>query len=150
MTTVDLRPLRHTCTTCGDTHVCMDPNTAIAAASDENGSLIDAGRLVVDGARRLATFDGRALALKKREFDLLWSLARADGRVLTRAYLLDTVWADALGVLDRTVDVHIRRIRAQLESIDARLDGGAVIATVHGVGYRFDVPAAHWGLAAVA
>ena len=150
MTTVDLRPLRHTCTTCGDTHVCMDPNTAIAAASDENASLIEAGRLVVDGARRLATFDGRALALKKREFDLLWSLARADGRVLTRAYLLDTVWAAALGVLDRTVDVHIRRIRAQLELVDPRFDGDALIVTVHGVGYRFHAPAANRVLAAAA
>jgi DNA-binding response OmpR family regulator len=130
--------------------VCLDPTAVAAPAAAEYAGVIDAGRLVVDGGRRLTSFDGSALALKKREFDLLWALVRADGRVLIRAYLLDTVWTESPGVFERTVDVHIRRLRAHLESIDARFDGGRLIVTVHGVGYRFHAPASKRALAAVA
>jgi DNA-binding response OmpR family regulator len=93
-----------------------------------------AGALRVDEARHAVTVNGQSLALTAKEFALLTALMRADGRVLSRDQLLETVWgyANAAEVESRTVDVHIRRLRAKLGAEARR------IVTVKAVGYRFD------------
>ena len=93
-----------------------------------------AGALHVDEARHAVTVNGRSLELTAKEFALLTALMRADGRVLSRDQLLETVWgyANAAEVESRTVDVHIRRLRAKLGAEARR------IVTVKAVGYRFD------------
>jgi two-component system phosphate regulon response regulator PhoB len=93
-----------------------------------------AGALHVDEARHAVTVDGRSLDLTAKEFALLTALMRADGRVLSRDQLLETVWgyANAAEVESRTVDVHVRRLRAKLGAEARR------IVTVKAVGYRFD------------
>jgi two-component system, OmpR family, phosphate regulon response regulator PhoB len=92
------------------------------------------GALHVDEARHAVTVDGRSLDLTAKEFALLTALMRADGRVLSRDQLLETVWgyANAAEVESRTVDVHVRRLRAKLGGEARR------IVTVKAVGYRFD------------
>jgi DNA-binding response OmpR family regulator len=116
---------------------------SIAAASTQiHDEVITAGRLTLDHARRSVTLDGMTLVLKAREYDLFYAIARANGRVLTRAYLLATVWPEAFDGFDRTVDVHVRRIREVLESADPELRGNRIIVTVHGVGYRFGIAGA--------
>lgn len=72
---------------------------------------------------------GKELSLPRKEFDLLFYLASRKGKVLDRQTLLNNVWGDNVYVVDRTVDVHIRKIREKL--------GSEFIETVKGVGYRF-------------
>jgi DNA-binding response OmpR family regulator len=74
------------------------------------------------------------MPLKKREFELLVSLMRNAGKVLTREQLLELVWRDAALDLDdnRTIDVHVRRLRAHLE------DESGWLSTVTGVGYKLN------------
>jgi phosphate regulon transcriptional regulator PhoB len=93
-----------------------------------------AGGVVLDPARHAVTLDGRPLALTPREFALLHALMAAAGRVLSREHLLDRVWgyARADEIESRTVDVHVRRLRAKLGGEGRR------IATVKSVGYRFE------------
>jgi two-component system phosphate regulon response regulator PhoB len=92
------------------------------------------GALRVDEARHAVTVDGRPVTLTAKEFGLLAALMRADGRVLSREQLLETVWgyANAVEIESRTVDVHVRRLRAKLGSEAQR------VVTVKAVGYRFD------------
>jgi DNA-binding response OmpR family regulator len=93
-----------------------------------------AGELRVDEARHAVTIGGRPVELTAKEFGLLAALMRADGRVLGREQLLETVWgyANAAEIESRTVDVHVRRLRAKLGPEARR------IVTVKAVGYRFD------------
>ena len=92
---------------------------------------VTAGELVLDVAGREATFRGRTLTLTPREFDLLAFFVRHPGRVLVRDELLRKVWGyDYVGET-RTVDVHVRRLRAKLG------DKGRLIQTVTGSGYKF-------------
>jgi two-component system phosphate regulon response regulator PhoB len=93
-----------------------------------------AGALHVDEARHAVTVGGQSVELTAKEFALLAALMRADGRVLSRDQLLETVWgyANAAEVESRTVDVHVRRLRAKLGAEARR------IVTVKAVGYRFD------------
>jgi DNA-binding response OmpR family regulator len=92
------------------------------------------GALEVDESRRQVAVAGRAIDLTAKEFGLLVALVRADGRVLSREQLLDTVWgyANAVEVESRTVDVHVRRLREKLGREARR------IMTVKSAGYRFD------------
>lgn len=89
--------------------------------------------LVVDRERYLVTVkvDGQDIPLKlpRKEFELLYFLAASPGRVFTRDELLDQVWGADVFVVDRTVDVHVRKIREKI--------GSDFIETVKGVGYRF-------------
>jgi len=90
--------------------------------------------LGLDPERHEVTIDGRAVQLTHVEFLLLQTLLEADGRVLSRDQLLDAVWGeDQSEVLDRTVDVHVRRLRDKLGD-DA--DAPRWVATVRGTGYR--------------
>jgi DNA-binding response OmpR family regulator len=90
--------------------------------------------LVIDQARRRATFQGSVLELRPREFELLAFLAANPGRVYTREALLRQVWGHDNYLDARTVDVHIRRLRAHLSAIAPDAD---LIQTEWGVGYRF-------------
>ena len=93
-----------------------------------------AGTLSLDAGRHVATVAGRPVGLTPKEFDLLQALLEAGGRVLSREQLLARVWgyAQADEIESRTVDVHVRRLRAKLGAEGHR------IATVTGVGYRLE------------
>jgi DNA-binding response OmpR family regulator len=96
--------------------------------------LIRHADLVLDGDRYEVTRAGHVIALTRVEFRLLATLLEADGRVLTRDQLLDAVYGtDQAAVLDRTIDVHIGRLR---EKLDDDPDRPRYVATVRGVGYR--------------
>ncbi len=92
------------------------------------------GGLAIDPGAHTAAVDGVPLALTPKEYDLLWALADARGRVLSREFLLDRVWGyrAASEIESRTVDVHVRRLRVKLGPEGRR------IATVKSVGYRLD------------
>jgi two-component system phosphate regulon response regulator PhoB len=93
-----------------------------------------AGDLVLEPTRHQVTLDGQSIALTPREFDLLRALMEVSGRVLGREQLLAQVWgyARADEIESRTVDVHVRRLRAKLG------DEGRRLLTVKGTGYRFE------------
>ena len=98
----------------------------------KKGKLLSADGLVIDTESFEVTVDGRKLALTFKEFELLRHLASHPGRVHTREALLNQLWGyEYFGGL-RTVDVHVRRIRAKLG-----LKHEHLIQTVHGVGYKF-------------
>ena len=101
------------------------------AAPDE----IRSGDLAIDEATYTARLRARALDLTFKEFELLKFLAQHPGRVFTRAHLLQEVWGYDYFGGTRTVDVHVRRLRAKLGT-----EHEALIGTVRNVGYRF-VPA---------
>ena len=95
--------------------------------------------LVVDALRRTIHYDGRELVLKPREFSLLEILAHHPGQVFSRVHLLDLIWPREFDGDERTVDVHVMRIRRELrEPRSPRL-----ILTVHGVGYKLAAPRAN-------
>jgi DNA-binding response OmpR family regulator len=97
------------------------------------------GRLAVGDAslvRDLHTLEkeGKSVALTALEFRLLWFLGEADGRLLTRAQILERVWNDVSGVPTRVVDVHVAALRKKLGEVNASLQ----ISSVRGIGYRLD------------
>lgn len=96
---------------------------------------IRSGELVIDEATYTARLRKRALDLTFKEFELLKYLAQHPGRVFTRAQLLQEVWGYDYFGGTRTVDVHVRRLRAKLGP-----EHEALIGTVRNVGYRFVVP----------
>jgi DNA-binding response OmpR family regulator len=98
---------------------------------------LTSGTLTVDPSRHVATLEGRSLALTPKEFDLLQALLESSGRVLSREHLLNRVWgyARADEIESRTVDVHVRRLRAKLG------EAGRRITTVKSIGYRLEDPA---------
>jgi Transcriptional regulatory protein, C terminal len=95
---------------------------------------LDTAPLRILSAGYRAELDGTPLALTRREYDLLLFLAEHPGQVFTRVQLLQTVWQQTFVSGQRTIDVHVRRLRAKLG------DRGPRIATVRGVGYRLDAP----------
>lgn len=99
--------------------------------------ILKEGRLTIDVSRRVAKIDSELLPLKSREFELLCALVRANGRVLSREWLVQNVWGDDYMGDDMTVAVHVRRLRAAFEDVDPKIRRGQIINTVHGVGYRY-------------
>ncbi|HEY2956516.1 MAG TPA: response regulator transcription factor [Candidatus Eisenbacteria bacterium] len=100
------------------------------ARPDRGPAALEVGSLKVDPQAREVSFGSRKLVLTPREFDLLSFFAHHPGRVLSREELLRKVWGyDYLGET-RTVDVHVRRLRAKLGP------GGRMIETVTGAGYK--------------
>ena len=97
------------------------------------------GDLILDPDRHEVTVADRPVALTAAEFRLLSALLEAGGRVLTRDQLMDAVYGPGEAVLDRTIDVHIGRLRDKLGD-DA--DDPRYVATVRGVGYRAARPPA--------
>jgi two-component system response regulator ResD len=103
-------------------------------AADAAPVLLRFDRLEVDEAAREARVDGTGVALKPREFALLLHLAGNPGVAFTRAALLQAVWGFDFDGDERTVDVHVRRLRAKLEE-EAALP--RLVQTIHGFGYKF-------------
>ena len=101
-------------------------------AAVEEGGPITAGALVIDEATYSVRLRGRILDLTYKEFELLKYLAQHPGRVYTRSQLLQEVWGYDYFGGTRTVDVHVRRLRAKLGT-----DYEVLIGTVRNVGYRF-------------
>jgi two-component system response regulator RegX3 len=98
-------------------------------------SVVEAGPVRMDVERHVVTVDGRETKLPLKEFELLELLLRNAGRVLTRGQLIDRVWgADYVGDT-KTLDVHVKRLRAKVEP-----DPGnpRYIVTVRGLGYKYE------------
>ena len=104
-------------------------------AGDDAQEVIEAGGLVLDPETYRVTARGETLEISPTEFKLLHFFITHPERVYTRAQLLDHVWGESVYVEERTVDVHIRRLRKTLEPF--ALD--KFIQTVRSVGYRFSV-----------
>jgi DNA-binding response OmpR family regulator len=100
--------------------------------SEPDAHVIRSGDVVVDDATYTATVGGRLLDLTFKEFELLKYLAQHPGRVFTRDQLLQEVWGYDYFGGTRTVDVHVRRLRAKLGG-----EHEALIGTIRNVGYRF-------------
>lgn len=97
--------------------------------------ILRVGELVIDRERYTVSLKGKHVKLSATEFRLLLFLAERRGKVFNRDQLLDAVWRDESFVEPRTVDVHIRRLRAQIEEDPAN---PKYIKTLRGIGYFFD------------
>ncbi|MBP3222589.1 MAG: response regulator transcription factor [Actinomycetaceae bacterium] len=115
-------------------HLLHSPGMALHF-EEEHTSITIADALTIDPVSFTAHVHGRALDLTYREFELLHYFASHQGHVISRDVLLQDVWGFDYYGGSRTVDVHVRRLRAKL---GPKLD--SLITTVRNVGYRFDVP----------
>jgi len=101
-------------------------------SSDEiSENKIDIGDLVIDREAYLVFQSGNKVVLAKKEFELLYLLASKPGKVYTREAILKNIWEDSVVVTNRTIDVHIRKLREKL--------GENYVTTVKGVGYKFEL-----------
>jgi len=101
----------------------------------DDASALEAGHVRMDVDRHLVTVDGDIVKLPLKEFELLEYFLRNPGRVLTRGQLIDRVWgADYVGDT-KTLDVHVKRLRAKIEPDPAN---PISLTTVRGLGYKFD------------
>ncbi|MBU4213516.1 MAG: winged helix-turn-helix domain-containing protein [Actinobacteria bacterium] len=108
------------------------PSDRTSTFRDRLDRLAPEADVVVDPLRRTVTASGRHIELTAQETALLVHLARAEGRTVPRAELLEAVWhGHELSAGTRTIDVHVRRLRAKTGLAD-------LVATVWGVGYRID------------
>ena len=99
-------------------------------------SIVEAGPVRMDVERHVVSVDGAPVSMPLKEFDLLELLLRNAGRVLTRGQLIDRVWgADYVGDT-KTLDVHVKRLRAKIEPDPAN---PKYLVTVRGLGYKFEV-----------
>ena len=105
-----------------------------AGRQPERPEVFEFKGLRIDMKSYEVTVDGRRVTLSPTEFKLLRFLTRNPGRVYSRDQILDRVWGDESFVEPRTVDVHVRRLRAQIERDE---NSPAYIVTVRGVGYKF-------------
>ncbi|WP_445371337.1 response regulator transcription factor [Methylomonas sp. HW2-6] len=106
-------------------------------ATEQTDTVIFAHGLRIDAQSRTVVLDGQPLALTAREFDLLHFFARHPGRMFTRLELLNQVWGYSHDGYEHTVNSHINRLRAKIETDPAK---PARILTVWGVGYKFAGP----------
>jgi len=100
-----------------------------APAEDVTDNKLEIGELIIDREAYLVYQKGVKIVLAKKEFELLYLLASKPGKVYTREVILKNIWEDSVVVTNRTIDVHIRKVREKL--------GDDVISTVKGVGYKF-------------
>jgi two-component system alkaline phosphatase synthesis response regulator PhoP len=98
--------------------------------ADATSTGVGTGGLVIDKEKYVVTNNGEVFHLPKKEFELLALLVSAPGRVFTREYILNAVWGNDVIVGDRTIDVHIRKLREKL--------GEELFKTIKGVGYKFE------------
>lgn len=101
-----------------------------APAEDVVDNKLEIGDLVIDREAYLVFKKGEKVILAKKEFELLYLLASKPGKVYTREVILKNIWEDSVVVTNRTIDVHIRKLREKL--------GDDIVATVKGVGYKFE------------
>ena len=109
-------------------------SSVVDAIADED-EVLTVGAVSIDSGRHLVTVNGDEVDLPLKEFQLLRELMANAGRVVTRAHLLDQVWgADFFGD-QRTLDVHVKRLRSRISPGDVER---RLITTIRGVGYRFE------------
>jgi two-component system response regulator RegX3 len=113
-----------------------------AEPTGNSADLIEIGDVKLDAARHEVSVRGNLVALPLKEFELLELLLANAGRVLTRDVLIDRIWGPNYYGDTKTLDVHVKRLRAKVEE-----DPGSPthIVTVRGVGYRFEKPRAATG-----
>lgn len=98
-------------------------------------SVLEAGPVRIDVDRHVVAVRGQTIAMPLKEFDLLELLVRNAGRVLTRGQIIDRVWGSDYVGDTKTLDVHVKRLRAKIEQ-DPREP--SLIMTVRGLGYKFE------------
>lgn len=98
---------------------------------NEEKEILVAGDLIIDRKKYIVTTSGKDISLPKKEFELLTLLASSPGKVFLRNDILEKIWGTDVIVGDRTIDVHIRKIRQKID-MDC-------ISTVKGVGYKFEL-----------
>ena len=96
----------------------------------DTDAIIELGDIVIDKEKHLTTYKGQEVIFAKKEFKLLKLLISKPGKVFTREEILEKVWGTDIIVGDRTIDVHIRKLREKLAD--------HYIKTVKGVGYKFE------------
>jgi len=106
-------------------------NALFRRINKEDGKSVTVGNITIDPVRFIVTINDNEVVLAKKEFELLYLLAAKPGRVFLRNEILSQVWGTDVIVGDRTIDVHIRKIRQKL--------GVDCITTVKGVGYKFEL-----------
>lgn len=99
-------------------------------SKEEKKTIIDVGNLQIDRERYVIVFNGVDMSVPRKEFELLYLLASKPGKVFKREEILNEIWGRDVIVGDRTIDVHIRKIREKL--------GDELIKTVKGIGYKFE------------
>ena len=102
-----------------------------SAIEEVSENKLEIGDLVIDREAFLVFQGGNKVVLAKKEFELLHLLASKPGKVYTRESILKNIWEDSVIVTNRTIDVHIRKIREKL--------GETYVSTVKGVGYKFEL-----------
>ncbi|MHB1179696.1 MAG: response regulator transcription factor [Daejeonella sp.] len=100
-------------------------------AEAEEDNKLEIADLVIDREAFLVFRNGERITLAKKEFELLYLLASKPGKVYTRDVILKNIWEESVVVTNRTIDVHIRKLREKL--------GDKYVSTVKGVGYKFEV-----------
>jgi two-component system, OmpR family, alkaline phosphatase synthesis response regulator PhoP len=100
-------------------------------SENEIENKLEIGDLVIDREAYLVFQKGKKIVLAKKEFELLYLLASKPAKVFTREVILNNIWEDSVVVTNRTIDVHIRKLREKL--------GDEYVTTVKGVGYKFEV-----------
>jgi two-component system alkaline phosphatase synthesis response regulator PhoP len=106
-------------------------NALFRRVNKEETGILQIGGLTIDREKYIVTYQGNDIILARKEFELLALLAGKPGKVFLRNEILNQVWGTEVIVGDRTIDVHIRKIRQKL-NLDC-------ITTVKGVGYKFDL-----------
>ena len=107
-------------------------------APDKSGEALAYGPLAIDPVRHEITVDGKPVRTGLAEFKLLKFMLSQPERVFTRGQLLDNVWGDHVFIEERTVDVHVLRLRRALAAVGAQ----HLVQTVRGLGYRLSTRAA--------
>lgn len=97
---------------------------------DDTGNILQINGFIIDREKYLIVKDDNEIHLPKKEFELIALLASKPGKVFTREDILKSVWGDDVVVGDRTIDVHIRKLREKV--------GEKYIRTIKGVGYKFE------------
>ena len=106
-------------------------NALFRRVPKKESKVVEVDGLVIDPEKFIVQLEGKEILLAKKEFELLHLLASRPGRVFLRNEILSQVWGNDVIVGDRTIDVHIRKIRQKL--------GVDCITTVKGVGYKFEL-----------
>ncbi|MFL5771893.1 MAG: response regulator transcription factor [Flavisolibacter sp.] len=106
-------------------------NALFRRINKPHSHIITVDSLVIDPEKFIIEYQGREITLAKKEFELLYLLASKPGKVFLRNEILSQVWGNDVIVGDRTIDVHIRKIRQKI--------GVDCITTVKGVGYKFEL-----------
>jgi len=106
-----------------------------ADAFVNQGGSISAGPVVIDVERHQVSINGENIALPLKEFEFLESLVKNSGRALTRTQLIDRVWGSDYFGDKKTLDVHVKRLRAKIEKDPAN---PVYIQTIRGLGYKFE------------